>query len=97
MTPIGFSIENFDAIRQWRTTDGVDPIDATGYLLDGTKLDGVKGMREALLRYSLRFVRVMTERLMIYAREERTVPDEYENAIRLAATAGRSRGFAPQN
>jgi cytochrome c553 len=67
MDPIGFSMENFDAIGQWRTMDGADPIDATGYLVDGTKLDGVKGMREALLRYSPQFVRVVTEKLMIYA------------------------------
>ena len=38
-----------------------------GVLVDGTKLDGVKGLREALLRYSPQFVRVITEKLMIYA------------------------------
>ncbi len=36
-------------------------------LVDGSKLDGVKGMREALLRYSPQFVRVVTEKLFIYA------------------------------
>ena len=40
MDPLGFSLENFDAIGQWRTTDGEAPIDATGVLLDGTKVDG---------------------------------------------------------
>jgi cytochrome c5 len=66
MDPIGFSMENFDAIGHWRTLDGDNPVDASGVLVDGTKLDGVKGMREALLRYSPQFVRVLTEKLMIY-------------------------------
>jgi hypothetical protein len=66
MDPIGFSMENFDAIGRWRTTDDGSPIDASGVLVDGSKLDGVKGMREALLRYSPQFVRVVTEKLLIY-------------------------------
>ena len=67
MDPIGFSMENFDAVGQWRTKDGDSAIDATGVLVDGSKLDGVKGMREALVRYSPQFVRVITEKLLIYA------------------------------
>ena len=65
--PIGFSLENFDAVGKWRVTDDGSPIDPSGMLVDGTKLDGVKGMREALLRYSPQFVRVVTEKLLIYA------------------------------
>ena len=67
MDPIGFSLENFDAIGQWRTDDGGSPIDPTGFLVDGTKMDGVAGLRKALLRYSPEFVRVATEKLLIYA------------------------------
>jgi mono/diheme cytochrome c family protein len=67
MDPIGFSMENFDAVGAWRTTDNGSPIDPSGVLVDGSKLDGVKGMREALLRYSPQFVRVVTEKLFIYA------------------------------
>jgi hypothetical protein len=67
MDPIGFSMENFDAIGKWRSMDGDSPIDASGVLVDGSKLDGVKGTREALLRYSPQFVRVLTEKLFIYA------------------------------
>jgi len=67
MDPIGFSMENFDAIGQWRTMDGDTPVDAKGILVDGSKLDGVKDMRAALLRYSPQFVRVITEKLFIYA------------------------------
>jgi hypothetical protein len=67
MDPIGFSMENFDAVGAWRTTDNGSPINPAGVLVDGSKLDGVKGMREALLRYSPQFVRVVTEKLFIYA------------------------------
>ena len=66
MDPIGLSLENFDAIGQWRTTDDGKPIDSSGQLVDGTKLDGVVGLRTALIKYSPEFVRVLTEKLMIY-------------------------------
>jgi hypothetical protein len=66
MDPIGFSMENFDAIGHWRTQDGTVPVDNTGFLVDGSKLDGPKAMREALVRYAPQFVRVVTEKLMIY-------------------------------
>jgi hypothetical protein len=67
MDPIGFSMENFDAIGHWRTKDGDVPIDSSGLLVDGSALHGVKDMREALVRYSPQFVRVLTEKLFIYA------------------------------
>jgi hypothetical protein len=66
MDPIGFSLENFDAIGGWRTTDEGQPIDARGKLVDGTVLDGVTGLRNALVKYSPQFVRLTTEKLMIY-------------------------------
>jgi len=67
MDPIGFSLENFDAVGHWRTTDAGNPIDAAGQLVDGSSIDGVVGLRQALLRYSPQFVRLVTEKLMIYA------------------------------
>ena len=67
MDPIGFSLENFDAVGAWRTKDAGSPIDASGLLVDGSKLNGVSGLREALLRYKPQFVRVATERLLAYA------------------------------
>ena len=67
MDPIGFSLENFDAVGHWRTTDDGAPINTAGVLVDGTKLNGVKELREALVRYSPEFVRVATDKLMIYA------------------------------
>ena len=49
MDPLGLSLENFDAIGQWRTTDAGHPIDASGVLLDGTKVDGPRELRQALV------------------------------------------------
>jgi Protein of unknown function (DUF1592)/Protein of unknown function (DUF1588)/Protein of unknown function (DUF1585)/Protein of unknown function (DUF1587)/Protein of unknown function (DUF1595) len=67
MDPIGFSLENFDAVGKWRTKDGADAIDASGELTDGTKVDGPASLRQALMHYSDQFVRTMTERLLTYA------------------------------
>jgi len=66
MDPIGFSLENFDLIGTWRATEGGSPIDASGQLVDGTKLDGPASLRRALLSRSDVFVRTMTEKLLTY-------------------------------
>jgi cytochrome c551/c552 len=66
MDPIGFSLENFDLIGTWRNTEGGAPIDASGQLVDGTKLDGPASLRKALLSRSDVFVQTMTEKLMTY-------------------------------
>jgi mono/diheme cytochrome c family protein len=67
MDPIGFTLENFDAVGKWRTDDGGVPVDAVGELVDGTRMTGVAGLRDTALRYSPQFVRVATEKLLIYA------------------------------
>jgi hypothetical protein len=70
MDPIGLSMENFDAVGAWRTRDGGtlgSPINASGELLDGTKVDGVVTLRQALLRQPDLFVGTVAEKLMVYA------------------------------
>jgi cytochrome c553 len=66
MDPIGFSLENFDLIGRYRASDGGIPIDASGQLVDGTKLDGAASLRRALLSRSGVFVQTMTEKLLTY-------------------------------
>jgi hypothetical protein len=66
MDPIGFSLENFDLIGNWRATEGGVPIDTQSQLVDGTKLDGPASLRQALLGRSDVFVRTMTEKLLTY-------------------------------
>jgi mono/diheme cytochrome c family protein len=69
MDPIGLALENFDAIGRWRTKDAAGPIDASGDLIDGTHVDGVVQLREALLKRPEVFVGTFTEKLMTYALE----------------------------
>jgi hypothetical protein len=66
MDPLGLSLENFDAIGQWRTTDAGKPIDASGVLLDGTKVDGPVALRRALVAQKEQFVRAVTAKLLTY-------------------------------
>ncbi|HLH43967.1 MAG TPA: DUF1592 domain-containing protein [Bryobacteraceae bacterium] len=67
MDPLGLSLENFDAIGEWRGSDAGHPIDASGVLLDGTKVDGPSQLRQALLAQKGQFVRAVTEKLLTYA------------------------------
>lgn len=67
MDPLGFSLENFDAIGKWRTDDGGNPIDASGQLADGTKVNGPIALRQALMKHPQQFVGTLTEKLMSYA------------------------------
>jgi mono/diheme cytochrome c family protein len=68
MDPLGFALENFDAIGAWRTKD-IDagtPIDAAGQLVDGTPVTGPIDLRKALLKRPEQFVETLTEKLMTY-------------------------------
>jgi hypothetical protein len=67
MDPLGFALENFDAIGKWRTTEGHAPIDASGVLPDGTKFGGPDDFRKALMAHRDEFVRTFTEKLLTYA------------------------------
>ena len=66
MDPIGFSLDNFDAVGAWRTEDAGKPIDAAGELADGTKVNGVVSLRNAILGRPEIFVGTATEKLLIY-------------------------------
>ena len=67
MDPIGFALENFDHAGKWRTMDGTAPIDATGQLVDGTRLDGYESLRQALLARSDVFAEVAAGKMLTYA------------------------------
>jgi mono/diheme cytochrome c family protein len=66
--PVGFALENFNSVGQWRNagTDGA-PLDTTGVLADGAKVDGPVALRNAILSRPDAFVSALTERLLIYA------------------------------
>jgi hypothetical protein len=67
MDPLGLSLENFDAIGQWRAIDAGAPINASGVLLDGTKVDGPVALRRALVVQKEQFVRAVTGKMLTYA------------------------------
>ena len=67
MDPLGFALENFDAIGKWRTTSGGKPIDASGAFPDGTQFQDMAGLKKLLLRHREKFVGTFTERLLTYA------------------------------
>ncbi len=67
MDPLGFGLENFDALGQWRTKDGDTPINSSGVLLDGTQVDGPIALRRALVGQQDQFARAVSEKLLTYA------------------------------
>ena len=67
MDPIGFSLENYDAVGRWRINEGDGPVDASGGLPDGQLFQGVSGLERGLLARPELFARTVTEKLLIYA------------------------------
>ena len=67
MDPIGFALENFDAIGLWRSRDEGSPIDASAQVFDNTSVNGPVELQQWVNRYSGQFVRVSIEKLMTYA------------------------------
>lgn len=66
MDPVGFSLENFDAIGRWRETMAGQAIDASGGFPDGSEFTGVPGLERALLNRPELFVRTLTEKLLTF-------------------------------
>jgi len=67
MDPLGFSLENFDAIGRWRTRDTGGPIDAASVFADGTPIDGVAGLRRFLLQHQDDYVETFVSKMLTYA------------------------------
>ena len=69
MDPLGFALENFDAIGTWRTVDRFagTPIDADGQLADGTPVNGPEALRKALMAKPDQLGHALTEKLVMYA------------------------------
>jgi hypothetical protein len=91
--PIGLALENFDHTGKWRDLDGKAPIDATGQLADGTKVNGPDAVRRALLARSDVFVTVVAEKLLTYAVGRPMRPEDMPavRAIVRGAAPGRYR------
>ncbi len=66
MDPIGFALENFDAVGLWRTVDSGMPIDPSGQMFDGAKLEGPVTLRQAIVKHADAFIGTFTENLLAY-------------------------------
>ena len=66
MDPIGFAMDNFDAVGQWRDSEAGQPIDGSGVLPDGTKFNGVAELKKALLKHPEEFIDTVAEKLLMY-------------------------------
>jgi hypothetical protein len=74
MDPVGFSLENFDAVGKWRGSESGVPVDAAGGLPDGSSFTGLEGLKRALLNRPELFVTTATEKMMTYALGRGTEP-----------------------
>jgi hypothetical protein len=67
MDPLGFGLENFDAVGRWRTEAAGEPVDASGAMVTGEKFTGPAGLKKVLLGRKDEFVRNLTEKMLAYA------------------------------
>jgi mono/diheme cytochrome c family protein len=79
--PLGFALENYDAVGAWRDSQGGKPMDAAGVLPSGERFEGVAGLKQVLLRSRDAFERNLIEQMLAYALG-RDVQDGDECAIR---------------
>jgi cytochrome c5 len=86
--PPGFALENFDAIGGWRTADeSGKPVDAIGTTVGGASINGLKGLRELLLKDPDRFPTTLTEKLLAYALGRRLEYDDRPAIRQIVRTA----------
>jgi hypothetical protein len=90
--PVGFGLEEFDAVGRWRTAEEGKAIDATGGLPDGSQFVGVAGLEKALLQRPELFARTLTEKLFTFALGR--APEDYDApAIRKIVRDARAGGY----
>jgi hypothetical protein len=67
MDPVGFALENFDAVGRWRSLEEGRPVDASGGLPDGSKFTGEEGIQAGLLKHPDVFAGTLAEKLLTFA------------------------------
>jgi hypothetical protein len=91
MDPLGFAMENFDAVGQWRTrSESGEPLDVSATFQDGTKFDGISGLRAQLVRRPEPFVIGVTEKLLTYAVGRKAAAHDMPTIRALVRDAARS-------
>jgi hypothetical protein len=95
--PVGFALENFDPVGQWRTTDADGaPLDTGGVLADGSKVDGPVALRNVILSRPEAFATTLTERIMTYALGRGVEPSDMA-VIRRIVKNSAQRDYALQS
>jgi hypothetical protein len=89
--PVGFSLENYDAIGRWREVEEGRRIDATGGLLD-SRLEGVTGLEKAIRKRPNLFVRTLTENLLMFGLG-RVIDERDAPAIRKVVRQARAGNY----
>jgi mono/diheme cytochrome c family protein len=87
MDPLGFSLENFDALGKWRTTSDGLPVDAAASLPDGTTFDGITGLRRLLATHQDEFAQTVVQKLLAYALGRGTEYSDLPAVRRIARAA----------
>jgi cytochrome c5 len=95
--PVGFALENFDAVGQWqsKTREGL-PIDAAGMLADGSKVDGPVALRNAILSRPEVFVGTVAEKMLIYALGRGLEPID-QPVVRAVVRGAAAQNYAMQS
>jgi hypothetical protein len=92
MDPVGFALENFDAVGRWRTTEEGQPVDASAGLPDGSKFNGIAGLESGLLKRPELFVGTLSEKLLTFALGRGTEPSDAP-AIRAIVRKGQTADY----
>jgi mono/diheme cytochrome c family protein len=92
MDPLGFSLENFDALGRWRQSSGGLPVDASAVFADGTPIDGVAGLRSFLVKHQDQYVRTFVTKMLTYALG-RHVDHKDQPAIRQIVRSAAASGY----
>jgi len=99
--PLSYGLENFDLLGRWRSDygpdPGLDPIDASGAMVDGTTFNGPVELRRALLERRDAFLNTMTERLLAYSIDGKMAVNKPTLASRMPAVRTALREAAAQN
>ena len=89
--PIGFALENFDAVGRWRDFEAGVVVDASGGLPDGSQFDGVEGLEQGLLKRPKIFVGTLVEKLLTYALGRAVEPGDSPAIRRILQSAEADR------
>jgi len=95
MDPLGFALENFDAIGGYRLADAGQPIDVSAQMPDGTRFAGLAGLQKILLAHKDEFTSAFTERLLTYALARGLTPRDMP-AVRHVANGAAGDGYRIQ-